>query len=325
IRRVQLLPLQEGNLQLGIATVESNIQFINTDVSGKPVVKNERVIVSNSPMGITVLPLPTKNKPIDFSGAIGEFTIQASVTKQNDSVNSNNILQITIKGVGNFGSVLCPTIQWPKGIEAFETETSEQLNKLHFPVEGRKVFRIPFTCLQKGKISIPSIGFTFFSPTIQAYEKIASEPIHLLVDKELEKVAIEQLSSEVSNTKYIGIIGIIALLALFGLMYFFKMNDKQAYANEAKEKEIHTPTNSLPNKENILDINELIDALNYETTDEKFVQKLKSIASELFNQQEDEAKKSMLTELIEECNVALYTPNAIIDRTGLLEKIKASL
>jgi len=323
IRRVQLMPLEAGVIKLGTATVSSNIEFTENEKNGVTQNGNQEVIVSNSTITINVQDLPQKNKPLNFDGAVGNFSIHATVLKQNDSVNSTNTLKITIEGEGNFSTVTCPTIIWPKKMDAFDTETTEQLDRLNFPVAGKKVFSVPFTCLQKGKAVIPSVKFSFYNIQQQRYSTIETDSLILDVQDELAAIDASKLSKNVTNKKYIWIIGAIALIVTLGLLYFFKMNDQQIAtekANQLKEDVVLAEIEPIvEQKETIYFINEIA-KLELLDNNNLFLKAVKQIATELQTYKTDQT--TILQTLINECNTALYAPNMQIDKVSIIERLR---
>src|SRR4051794_22762688 len=183
IRKVQLTPLQEGELLIPPAVVNNEVGFTSTENPYR--LKNYSASVSSRPDSIQVKALPA-NMPTDYSGiAGGKFTISAKVDSTTVPQGENDVLQITIAGEGNIDAINQPAIKWPKGIEHFESTDSQHINKMNFPVHGNKTFAIPFIGTQQGNKVIPSVSFTFFNTTSQQFETISTQPITINVVKAL--------------------------------------------------------------------------------------------------------------------------------------------
>jgi hypothetical protein len=99
IRLVQLYPLLTGELELGIAEIENNVQFIKAEYlnqqgglfedfvnAGIPPegVDIQKVTLQSKPVSVQVKPLPDAGKPVGFKTAVGNFAIEAKVEKNND-------------------------------------------------------------------------------------------------------------------------------------------------------------------------------------------------------------------------------------------------
>jgi len=97
VRKVQLFPLQEGVYTLDPAEIESVVHFVKTDEPANkkrspsmnnrnatpmfPIAVDHRTILRSAPVTITVKPLPVANQPADFSGAVGQFTLEVEKRK----------------------------------------------------------------------------------------------------------------------------------------------------------------------------------------------------------------------------------------------------
>ena len=57
--------------------------------------KNVQVTLNTKPQKIKVKPLPQKNKPESFKGAVGKFSFSSSL--DNDSISSNDAINIKLK------------------------------------------------------------------------------------------------------------------------------------------------------------------------------------------------------------------------------------
>ncbi len=159
IRKVQLYPLLPGNLELGTAEIENNVQFIKAEyVNQNPGmfrnfeeatvppegIEIQKIILQSKPLSILVKPLPDANKPAAFKGAVGKFSVDAMVEKNNFSTDDAGNMAIIISGEGNLQMIKSPEIAWPAGFEAFDSKATDDLYKGTVPVSGRKIFEYPF-------------------------------------------------------------------------------------------------------------------------------------------------------------------------------------
>jgi|GEM_PF-667623 len=202
IRKVQLYPLQSGNIVLEPAEVENKITFIKED--GRPKTKSdlydmmrdfaddnmmnadivpEKVIIKSEPVTIKVNSLPEDNKPKDYKGAIGDFKINAALEKDKLSTDDAGKLIVTIEGTGNIQMINAPIITSSGGLQFFEPSAKENVDKMAVPFKGVKSFSYPFTATAVGAHTIPPVQFSFFDNTRNEYRTISTSPITLQVDK----------------------------------------------------------------------------------------------------------------------------------------------
>lgn len=198
VRKVQLFPLQEGKYTLDPAEIESLIHFIKTDEpAGKkyntgslynrnaapsfPTAINHRTILRTQPQTITVKPLPTANQPVDFSGAVGQFTVMVKVPA--DPIHQGDLvkIQVTISGSGNLSLLTPPIIKWPKGVDTAEPVVKENINKYVFPLSGSKSFEYSFAATDTGDYVIPAVQLPYYDPAEKKYKTATADSITLHV------------------------------------------------------------------------------------------------------------------------------------------------
>ena len=90
------------------------------------------VSLTSKPVTIIVKPLPVENKPSDFKGAVGNFTIHSSLEKNNITTDDAGNLIVTISGQGNIQLINAPKVHWPEGIDGYDAKVTRP---------GRKVIR----------------------------------------------------------------------------------------------------------------------------------------------------------------------------------------
>jgi hypothetical protein len=203
IRKAQLIPLQAGSVDLDPAEVENTVHFVLSggrrgeshrsgnrlqdmldqlaDESNMGPVVDEKVTLDTKPLTITVKPLPEANKPAGFNGAVGNFSIEASLANRNVAAQDEATLHVVVKGKGNLPVMTAPVVDWPKGIDAYDPRAKEQVDKTVVPMSGSKSFDYVFTARDSGHYTIPVINISFFDPVSQVYRSASSEPIEFQV------------------------------------------------------------------------------------------------------------------------------------------------
>lgn len=233
VRKVQLTPLQEGELLIPPAIVSNEVGFTSTENPYR--MQNYTASVSSRTDSVHVKALPP-NKPADYSGIAGRFTIAAKVDSTTIPQGENDLLKITISGEGNINAIAAPHIVWPKGIEHFEGSDSQHINKMNFPVRGDKTFIIPFIGTQQGKKIIPELRFTFFNTTTQQFETVTTQPITINVVKAVpaNKKDIHIVTEDVSNKKYLWFVPGIAIVVIS--VWLISNKKKETSAQHAKRE-----------------------------------------------------------------------------------------
>jgi len=233
IRKAQLVALKTGNLPLDSASVEVQTTFID---AGNPADRNlATAVIKSAPRNVTVLPLPAQGQPGNFSGAIGKFTIQATVDNNKLPAGENNQLHIRIAGTGNLDGVAVPEIKWPANIQAYDPRDSQSVNKAQFPMPRSLDFDIPFIGNKEGGVKIPPIVFNYFNPDTKKYESDSTDTIQIQFTAPLKDNGISQslAQNHRTNKDYLWIVAAIALLvvAVFGAVELRKIKKNKTGEN----------------------------------------------------------------------------------------------
>ena len=302
IRKVQLFPLQEGPLLLGAATLDNEVGFYRKQADGYENI-TQKVKLTNDPVSIQVLPVPTDSSQHVFTGVIGKFFIIAKVNKTVDTANDNNSLELKITGNGNFMNMACPTVVWPATIQSYEPQSSELLDKLSFPVLGQKVYNIPFTCKKVGETVIPPITFTYFDADAKKYVSTITDSIHITVKPEIPLIDETKLSPEITNIEYLWIIPAVAgVVGLLFLLFSVKKKKKAVVRSKIIVEE------TIYKENNEADFKEALTSLLSIGDEKAFYAKAKELIYQLKETTLYETESETLDKLISLCNEALYTP-----------------
>ncbi len=234
IRQVQLIPLQQGTIQLGEASVENKIsfyregQFSYRDLFySNPAVKPEEVTVTfqNKPVDVEVKNLP-QPVPGGFSGAVGDFELEVTGTNQGGAAGNGNEVQITISGKGNLQQAKTPVVTWPAGLEGFEPVMKEALDKTIFPSAITRKFSYPYVASKAGSYSIAPVSFVYFNAAEKQYINLTSSPLKVNVARATRNIlpADKQSFSNDFYTRLYIFLGAGLLAILFGLVLYNRQN-----------------------------------------------------------------------------------------------------
>jgi hypothetical protein len=179
----QLYPLQAGVITIDASTLNNKVNFAKYDASNNGTLITEDINLLSKPQQLNVLPLPEKNKPVNFAGSVGSFIINAVVEKNSFSTSDLGKLQVTITGTGNMQLLTLPKIDWPANFEIFDVKSTDNITNNTMPISGSKVFEIPFAISKVGSCVIPKISFSFFNPATKQYQTVQTEDIKLEIVK----------------------------------------------------------------------------------------------------------------------------------------------
>ncbi|MBX9782328.1 MAG: BatD family protein [Chitinophagaceae bacterium] len=218
IRKVQLFPLQSGDLTIEPVEINNLVHLIKASAGkdGKDWMEalmdkqkadeltkedfiQEELVTQTPPLKVKVMELP-ENKPESFNGAVGKFSIAAQLNSKEFSADENGVLKIQVTGSGNLTMINAPSVNWPKGIDAYEPKVAEEFDKTISPITGIKVFEIPFAAV-KGVYEIPSVVFTFFDMVSKTYKTIRTDSLKFSVKEAVAGKTGKNLQAPVEAPK----------------------------------------------------------------------------------------------------------------------------
>lgn len=184
LKKAALFPSQTGKLT--ITSFELNIPIrlrnrrrtgnIFDDFFNDPFDQGQLINydAKSNAVKITVLPLPDKNVPASFKGAVGNFTMSTSINKTNIKTNETASLKINIKGSGNVKLLNIPEIKIPNGIDKYEPKITEKINRTGV-ISGIKNVEYVIIPRTPGRKEIAPIRFTYFNPAKKKYITLSSK------------------------------------------------------------------------------------------------------------------------------------------------------
>jgi len=122
---------------------------------------------------LTILPLPTEGKPLDFTGGIGMFTVDQPVLSTSQPMAGEPVtLTLVVRGQGNFGRLEPPPILPSDEWRDYEPESSFKAAD-DMGYTGVKTFEYTIIPRDPGDYETPGIAFNFFNPDTAKYVELA--------------------------------------------------------------------------------------------------------------------------------------------------------
>lgn len=184
LKKAALFPSQTGKLTITPFELNVPIRIKNRSRTGNifdsffndPFDQGQMINydAKSNAVKIIVLPLPDKNVPASFKGAVGNYTMSTSINKTNIKTNETASLKVNIKGSGNIKLLGIPKIKVPNGIDKFEPKVTENVNRAGI-ISGFKNAEYVIIPRTPGKKEIAPIRFTFFNPAKKKYITLSSK------------------------------------------------------------------------------------------------------------------------------------------------------
>ncbi len=179
LRKAVLYPQKTGELAIEPLTLDITIDIPTNrrDIFGGRLMSQAHKTVSAGRRTIKVKPLPETGRPLDFSGAVGDFNF--NVTTSKNSLNANESLQakVEVSGKGNLKLFQLPRLTMPSSLEVYEPEHSEKVNTYLSGMQGTISDVYTVVPQYKGKYPIPTVSFSYFDLKTESYKRISSEEL----------------------------------------------------------------------------------------------------------------------------------------------------
>ena len=209
LKKVLLTPQKAGELKIESMGIElqARVRSARRNFSFFGSFRNVRHKVYSRSKKINVKPLPSKNKPVNFNGAVGAFSLESSLSKTEAEANEAISLKITVKGKGNLKLFDTPQLNIPPDIETYEPKITEKITASSSGNNGSKVFEYVLIPRYAGEYKIPSIRFSYFDLDKKSYIPLSSPDYLLKISGEAKRQDAGQQQIGYSNKDDVTLLG----------------------------------------------------------------------------------------------------------------------
>ena len=204
IYEVAIFPLQKGifDLQSMIMKIETK----NKDSSFNRLFWDDpffdtfsqrsraKLLVSDT-VEIEVFPL--QNIPKNFTGAVGNFSLNTSLSNSNVDEGTPLEFKVSLVGEGNLSNIGRPKIEFPDEFDVFEGETNVEKN-ITDDYSGSITWNYNLIPRKDGSYNIDSIEIPFFNSTTKSWSKAFSNDISLKINK---SAVFDSSDKDILNSK----------------------------------------------------------------------------------------------------------------------------
>ncbi len=168
-----LFPIKHGTSTIDEYKVRCTVSDILDPMGGGEYRKYTK---SSQPVKVTVKPLPEQGRPMDFSGAVGQFQVQAKVEDPNVVVGQPFALKLRFEGRGNAKRLDLPEIKLPEGLELYEIQNDSKFFRTGTSYRDFTLLIIP---QREGDISIPPLSVSYFDPAQGKYVQLTTDTLQV--------------------------------------------------------------------------------------------------------------------------------------------------
>ena len=181
-RKVVLYPQKTGKLVLEPLSLNLSVGIPTQkrDFFGSKIYRQVQKTTTTGKNIINVKALPEKNKPDNFTGAVGQFDFDVVLSKKSLKASESFQAIVKVNGKGNLKLFKLPKIVVPNTLELYEPEYKENIKVLLSGMKGSIEDSYTIVPQFQGKYPIPEISFSFFDPIKKEYKTLNS--FELIVD-----------------------------------------------------------------------------------------------------------------------------------------------
>ena len=133
-------------------------------------------VLNSSEISLTIKDFP-ESRPYDFTGAVGQFSIDASTVRYSTVVNEGLTYTISLKGTGNMGLFTLPDIKFPNQLEAFSPTDNFTKDVFRDALTGTMSSEYILIPRMAGSVSIPPVKMSYFDPQSESWKRIQTDAV----------------------------------------------------------------------------------------------------------------------------------------------------
>jgi hypothetical protein len=188
-----------GKLSISSTEAGMTLLFGPVDIFRRPS-RAQHVTLSNEPVEIQSLPLPMENVPPGFSGAVGKYTMNLTVSPTNVAMGDPITIKVDITGTGGIDGVRLPTqMGWDRfkvypPTAQFEANPNDPLG-----TSGTMHFALTAVPESMDVNELPPFLFTYFDPDSKSYQTLSHPVVPLIVRPSAASLPAPNLSENSSS------------------------------------------------------------------------------------------------------------------------------
>lgn len=197
LRTTVLYPQKTGELTIEPLTLDVPIDVRSNrrDFFGRFMTTRVNKTISAGRRTIDVKPLPLENRPDDFTGAVGYFDFDTSISRTELDAQESLEYSVTVRGEGNLKLFELPKPQFPNAFEVYEPARSDKISTRTTGMRGSVAEVYTLVPQNQGNYPLPELRFSYFDPNLERYiTKTAADHVVNVIN------GPEQESTELSNS-----------------------------------------------------------------------------------------------------------------------------
>lgn len=186
--RTTVVPLRAGTQTLGPAVMRmsllqrrrgrgQNDPFFGGFFDDSFFSEKRAIELRSNDVPMTVLPLPDIQRPADFAGAVGQFSLTVTAAPAEVTAGDPVTVRMTVSGSGYLGEAV-PRFVDTTGFKAYDPTTTASDAAAARASKAIEQVLVPTAPSVR---AVPAARFSFFDPATRQYRTVDSQPIALIV------------------------------------------------------------------------------------------------------------------------------------------------
>ncbi len=219
IRTIAVYPQKSGQIKISPLEADLVVQVLvqqQQQSTGDPFfdaffggttthAQNVDLKIASNVVNLNVKELPHTGKPDNFSGLVGNFSIQSTLTREKVSADDATNLKITISGNGNLQYINAPELLFPADIDVHDPKITDNIKTSLNGVSGSRTFEYILIARTPGTYTLPAAEFVYYDKAQEKYVTLKGQEFTLNVDK--SKGGGQIVYNSINNKKDIKMLG----------------------------------------------------------------------------------------------------------------------
>lgn len=182
-----MYPQMTGKMTIPSLTFKGVVVMQNRNVDpfeaffngGSGYIEVKRNIVAPA-IDIRVDPLP--QKPADFSGGVGRFSISSQLLNNTVKAGAPVTLRVVVGGNGNLKLIKQPVVTFPKDFDKYDPKVTDKTKLTTNGLEGNMVYDFLVVPRNQGNYTIPAVSLTYYDTSSNMYKTVKTAPLTIKVE-----------------------------------------------------------------------------------------------------------------------------------------------
>lgn len=182
-----MYPQMTGKMTIPSLTFKGVVVMQNRNVDpfeaffngGSGYIEVKRNIVAPA-IDIQVDPLP--QKPTDFSGGVGRFSISSQLLNNTVKAGAPVTLRVVVGGNGNLKLIKQPVVTFPKDFDKYDPKVTDKTKLTTNGLEGNMVYDFLVVPRNQGNYTIPAVSLTYYDTSSNMYKTVKTAPLTIKVE-----------------------------------------------------------------------------------------------------------------------------------------------